>query len=52
MDCFLKDNKGITITKAFQKILDETNCKPGKIWYIKELNFIIDQLNHGYRIMI
>ena len=30
-----KDKKGITITKAFQKILDESNCKPNKIWVDK-----------------
>ena len=28
----LKDEKGITITNAFQKILDESNRKPNKIW--------------------
>ena len=28
----LKDKKGITITDAFQKILDEPNRKPNKIW--------------------
>ena len=27
----LKDQKGITITNAFQKILDESNRKPTKI---------------------
>ena len=27
-----KDKKLITITKVFQKILDESNCKPNKIW--------------------
>ena len=27
----LKDKKGITITSAFQKILDESNRKPNKI---------------------
>ena len=27
-----KDKKGITITNAFQKILDESNCKPNIIW--------------------
>ena len=31
----LKDKKGITITKAFQKILDESNCKPNEIWVVK-----------------
>ena len=28
----LKDEKGITINNAFQKILDESNRKPNKIW--------------------
>ena len=28
----LKDKKGITITNAFQKVLDESNRKPNKIW--------------------
>ena len=31
----LKDKKGITITNAFQNILDESNCKPSKIWVDK-----------------
>ena len=32
---YLKDKKGITITDAFQKILDKSNCKPNKIWIDK-----------------
>ena len=28
----LKDKKGITITNAFLKILDESNCNLNKIW--------------------
>ena len=28
----LKDKKSITITKAFQEILDESGLKPSKIW--------------------
>ena len=28
----LKDKKGITITNALQKVLDESNRKPNKIW--------------------
>ena len=28
----LKDKKGITITSAFQKHFDESNCKSNKIW--------------------
>ena len=39
----LKDKKGITITNAFQKILDESNRKANKIWVDKGVNFIIDQ---------
>ena len=31
----LKDKKGIAIINAFQKILDESNCKPNKIWVYK-----------------
>ena len=31
----LKDKKGITITNASQKILDESNRKPSKIWVDK-----------------
>ena len=27
----LKDKKGVTISNAFQKYLDESNCKPNKI---------------------
>ena len=28
----MKNKKTISITNAFQKILDESNCKPNKIW--------------------
>ena len=35
----LKDKKGITITNAFQKILDESNRKPNKIWVNKGKEF-------------
>ena len=31
----LKDQNGITITNAFQNILDESNHKPNKIWVDK-----------------
>ena len=31
----MKDKRGITITKAFQKILKESNRKPSKIWVYK-----------------
>ena len=35
----LKDKKGITITNAFQKILDESKRKPNKIWVDKGSEF-------------
>ena len=35
----LKDKRGITITNDFQKILDESNCKPNKIWMDKGSEF-------------
>ena len=38
-DVPLKDKKSITITKTFQKILDESTCKPNKIWVCKGSEF-------------
>ena len=35
----LKDKRGITITNAFQKILDESIRKPSKIWVDKGKEF-------------
>ena len=35
----MKDKKGITITNAFQKNLDESNRKPNKIWVDKGSEF-------------
>ena len=35
----LKDKKAILITNAFQKILDESNCKSNKIWVDKGSEF-------------
>ena len=35
----LKDKKGITITNSFQKTLNESNCKPSKIWVNKSSEF-------------
>ena len=35
----MKDKRGITITNAFQEILDESNCKPNKIWVDKGSEF-------------
>ena len=35
----LKDKKGVTITNAFQKVLDESNRKPNKILVDKGSEF-------------
>ena len=35
----LKDKKGASIVDAFQKILDDSNRKPGKIWVGKGSEF-------------
>ena len=43
----LKDKKGITITNAFQKILDESNRKPNKIWTDKVSKFYNKSVKYG-----
>lgn len=56
----LKGKAVITITKTFQKILDESNrhiakskgCKPYKIWVERVVNFTKDLGNHGYKKII
>ena len=35
----LKDTKGITFISAFQNNLDESNCKPSKVWVDKGSEF-------------
>ena len=35
----LKDKKGVSIFDAFQKILDDSNSKPNKIWADKGSEF-------------
>ena len=35
----LKDKKGVSIVDAFQKILDDSNKKPNKIWVDKGSGF-------------
>ena len=37
----LKDKKGVSIVNAFQKILDDSNRKPKKIWVDKGSKFYI-----------
>ena len=51
----LKVKKGITITNAFEKNLDESNHKRNKknMGRKKAVNYAINQWNHGgYKIMI
>ena len=49
----LKSKKDTTIIKAFQEILNESsNVNKTKYGWIKGLNFPMDQLNHGYKIVI
>ena len=43
----LKDKKGIIITNASQKILDEYNHKP--YWQIIAASFMIDYCNHDWK---
>ena len=35
----LKDKKGVSIVNAFQRILDDSNRKPNKIWVDKGSEF-------------
>ena len=41
----LKDKKSITITNAFQKVLDESCRKPNKIWVEKDSEFYNRSVN-------
>ena len=42
----LKDKKEITVINAFQKILDESNHKPNKIWVNKGSEFYNRSIQH------
>ena len=48
----LKDKKGITITNAFQKTLDESNDKPNKIWVDKSSKFYSRPINSWLKKMV
>ena len=48
----LKNKKGISIVKAFQSILKQSNRKPNKIWVDKALNFVMLILKNGCETMI
>ena len=48
----LKDEKGVTITNAFQKILNESNRKQNKIWVDKVIEFYNRSLKSWLEIMV
>ena len=43
----LKDKKGVSIVNAFQKILDDSNRKPNKIWVDKGSEFYGNSFKKG-----
>ena len=47
----MKDKNGITITKAFRKIFDESNRKPNKIWVDQGSEFIRTLKNKIWKYM-
>ena len=48
----LKDKKGVSIVNTFQKILDDSNRKPNKIWVVKLVSSITTLLKGGCKTMI
>ena len=48
----LKDEKGVTITNVFQKILKEYNTKPNKWWVDKGNEFYNNFFKNGSEVMI
>ena len=44
---FLKDKKAVTIVDAFQKMLDDSNRKPNKIWVDKGSEFYNNSFKNG-----
>ena len=44
----LENKRGITITNAFQKMLDESNLKPNKIWVHKGSEFYNRSMKSGF----
>ena len=45
----LKDKKGVTIVNAFQKILDDSQRKPNKIWIDKGKGFYNNSFKKGLK---
>ena len=48
----LEDKKGFSITNTFQKFHMNLMANQTKYGKVKVANFIIDQCNHGYKIII
>ena len=48
----LKGKEAITSTNAFQNTLNESKCKPSKIWVDKGSEFYNRSVNHGCKIII
>ena len=44
----LENKRGITITNAFQKMLDESNLKPNKKWVHKGSEFYNRSMKSGF----
>ena len=45
----MKDKKGVTITNAFQKILDNSTRKPNKIWVDKGSEFFNNSFKKWFK---
>ena len=48
----LKDVKGVTITNAFQKVWDKSDCEPNKIWVGKGSELYNSSFKNGVKTMI
>ena len=48
----VKDKKGVTVVNAFQKILDDSERKPNKIWVGKGSEFCNRSMNSWLEKMI
>ena len=46
MGCSFEIKKSPQLLMLLKKILDESNCKPNKIWVDKGSKFITKQWNH------
>ena len=46
----LKDEKSIAITNTFQKLLNESNCKPNSLWVDKDSEFYSRSMKSWLRV--